>query len=88
MQIGVSVGDDVTDEEEFPSQRTETTDDEDSEENDQELGSVDNNTTIIENLQMKETGIQLLKLMWGEFVAALCHIGRSRLRTMKGHHKY
>ena len=79
MQIGVSVGDDVTDEEEFPSQRTETTDDEDSEENDQELGSVDNNTTIIENLQMKEKDIQLLKLMWGEFLDALGQSNLSRI---------
>ena len=75
MQIGVSDGGDVTK-------------DEDGKENDQELGSVDITTTTIEKMQTKETGIQLLKLMWGEFVAALCHIGRSRLRTMKGHHKY
>ena len=68
-----------------PSQPTMTVDDE---ENHQELGSVDNTNMTIENLQTKETCIQLLKLMWGEFVVTLCHIGRSRMRTMKGHHEY
>ena len=90
MQIGVSDGDDDDDddEDESPSQRTETADDEDDEEDDQELANVDSTTTTIENLQTKERGIKLLKLMWGEFVVTLCHIGRSRMRTMKGHHEY
>ena len=104
MQIRVSDGDDVTfyyspndyptddkdeEEDESPSQRIVMADDDDDDKvNDQDLGSVDNTTTTIEKLKMKEIGIQLLKLMWGEFVAALCHIGRSRSRTMKSHHEY
>ena len=71
--------DNTTDDEddESPSQRTEMTDDEegeDDQENQQDLGNVDITTTTIENLQMKEKGINtifsLLKLMWGEFVDA------------------
>ena len=85
MQIGLSNGDDVTfyyiandnptddkdeDDDESPSQRIDMADDNDDEANDQELGSVNNTTMTIENLKMKETGIQLLKLMWGECVEA------------------
>ena len=66
MQIGVSDGGDVTK-------------DEDGKENDQELGSVDITTTTIEKMQTKETGIQLLKLMWGEFLDALGQSNLSRI---------
>ena len=50
----------------------------------QEVGSVYRTTTTIENLPTVETGIELFKLKWGEFMVALCHIGRVSMRTMEG----